>query len=775
MKSLLIFPPGWTPFSPYLALPILKGSLEEYGINIEIRDENIEFYDYIFSKKYLSEAYFKCLKMFKEISNDENRDNDLYFKYSKAIMLKDSIENIELAKSILRSKEFYILEKRDFAWNVLKDALYLINMSYEGLKIEFNRIKLYYSEKRTNELMESIIDEDRNPFIKYFKDNIIKEINNSEINFIGISVTGSSQLIPAITLAKLIKENCKLVKHIMLGGNLITRLISDINTEHEIFRYIDSVIVYEGEVALRLLIEAINNDCSIENIPNICYIRDGKIIKNKVITIECKELSIPNFDGFSLEKYFVPQVTLPLYTSRSCFNKCAFCTIPYATTGKYRTLPVEKVYEMMTKLSAKYNTNLFTFVDETFEIKRMIELAKKIIDGKAKFHWYCETRFSPYINTENTNILYEGGCRKIQFGLESYNQRVLDKMKKNIKLEWIEPSIESCLKSEIAIHLFFMIGFPTESEEEAINTLRFTNKILQRSCTKYNNRFSTRGFGTFGLDKHSHVWMNPDKYNIEIIPDEINDLSLQRNYISKEGLTQQEADNICNLYSNNIIDKHNLKDFFEHKKLCLSEEASFIDSVNKTNMYINKKIEKKISFDSFSEELKLYINNNTIYNEFNINMFTGKEEKNINFYNAKYNTFYSAQYSVRKILDRIEGGENTFAKLDLKDIKNDIENLIYYKLLSSNNKKVINSEDKLIFNKDILKFEEGNSIYVMNKSTGNTMKMNRLSYKILNLFNKPQRSSYILNQILNLNFHINIDEFKELIKKAIEFQIIYVY
>lgn len=46
MKKLLIFPPGWSPVGPYLALPILKSYLKEKeNIEVSIKDLNIEFYD----------------------------------------------------------------------------------------------------------------------------------------------------------------------------------------------------------------------------------------------------------------------------------------------------------------------------------------------------------------------------------------------------------------------------------------------------------------------------------------------------------------------------------------------------------------------------------------------------------------------------------------------------------------------------------------------------------------------------------------------------------
>ena len=51
---LMIFPIGWTPTSPYLALPLLKGYGETRSKIIEIRDHNIEFYDWLLSNKVIT-------------------------------------------------------------------------------------------------------------------------------------------------------------------------------------------------------------------------------------------------------------------------------------------------------------------------------------------------------------------------------------------------------------------------------------------------------------------------------------------------------------------------------------------------------------------------------------------------------------------------------------------------------------------------------------------------------------------------------------------------
>lgn len=49
-KTLLVFPPGWSPVGPYLALPVLKSYLREVEqYKVDIVDLNVEFYDDLLS------------------------------------------------------------------------------------------------------------------------------------------------------------------------------------------------------------------------------------------------------------------------------------------------------------------------------------------------------------------------------------------------------------------------------------------------------------------------------------------------------------------------------------------------------------------------------------------------------------------------------------------------------------------------------------------------------------------------------------------------------
>ena len=465
MKSMLIFPPGWDPRGPYLSLPVLKAYLQQNNQEVLIRDENVEFYDFFFS-----EQFFK--RMSRETSTLKK---SIYF---------NSTLHIQEAKDVIRSKDSKSWQRK-FAWNVLSNLNYLAGKVYKGFEIDFNSMHFKYSHDSTSEIMRALSDRAANPLIEYFEKNCstIEEIKNQEIEYIGFSVTGNTQLIPTLTMCKAIKELCPSVKHIQLGGNFITRISSLIGNLHPFWNYIDSMLLYDGEENLSSFLQQLENNKDYSNIPNLYYLDDHRNLKRNEI-VESKTINSlpPDFDGFDFSKYFTDNLWIPIYTSRACVNKCTFCTIPNASGGKFRHMPAKKVVENMEVVKEKYGISHFSFVDETFLVPKMKQIAKLLIDNEQKdISWYCETRFSKLLTADTTQILRKGGCSNIQFGLESYNQRVLDLMDKNIDIAWIEPNIINCFEAGISVHLFFMTGFPTETLEEAKNTYHFANEMILKS------------------------------------------------------------------------------------------------------------------------------------------------------------------------------------------------------------------------------------------------------------------------------------------------------
>jgi len=624
--------------------------------------------------------------------------------------------------------------------------------------------------------MKSLADTLHNPFISFYETAFLKRIQREKIEFIGISVSGCFQLISAVTLAKLIKEECPSVKHVSLGGNYITRLADDCMKEwHPFFEYIDSIMMYDGEEPLARLLEALDSgDDNLDCVPNLCHAKGGKIYKNHRIEQTFINDTVPDFDGFALSKYFMPELILPVYSSRQCFNHCAFCTIPGATGGCCRKMPISRVFEIMCRLNEKYGTRVFSFVDETFEGKRMEQLADEINASGKTFFWHGETRFSPTLSTDVFNKIYQSGCRQIQFGLESYNQRVLDLMKKNTRVDWIDRNIHDCLNAGIPVHLFFMIGFPTETKEEALNTLAYTENVLNYSKQVCGVPYSTRGFTNFGLVMGSDVWNHPDKYGVSVMPkSQYEDLRLEVDYVSGTGLTLNEAKSLSDehhidFYMQEVINGSDTIDL--PQRLHISEVTWILDSIHAVR-YKGHLTKVKRRLTSLNPADRIWLDSKTS---------VVLVEPFAYFYNSEYHHVYAVSQLLYLKLARLLGADCSISLiLDQGDLEltRTIEELLHYGLLNTNIDADYVMHDngfqlvKSSFVKEVGRSKEGLRV-LLSCATHRMCAVNDFSFALLSLFEKPITKNEVRDILKKEGLSANEEQLNKLVDNCMKADIL---
>lgn len=98
-KTLLVFPPGWSPVGPYLALPVLKSYLQEVEqYKVDIVDLNVEFYDDLLSFRHVEE----CCKRYRESKDSFSSNVQLTIE-----LIQKSALNVDEAKDFFRSKRYF--------------------------------------------------------------------------------------------------------------------------------------------------------------------------------------------------------------------------------------------------------------------------------------------------------------------------------------------------------------------------------------------------------------------------------------------------------------------------------------------------------------------------------------------------------------------------------------------------------------------------------------------------------------------------------------------
>lgn len=529
MKILLLYPPQWTPNSPYLALPLLAAQLKKRGFETEIRDLNIEFFNSILTQDNLRrcvEASRVFLDSFGAAVREKYQDADdrfdsysvtektLLLKYkltaerlSQKELLENTITSCEKAVAVLKDKkDFYEPEKLFAAKKTIQEALKIASMPfYPNEMIYDNYFGNPFMKLDWCNIDIQCKDTSINMFYGFFEEKC-REIRNNDASVIGISVPDLSQLIPAFTLSRLLKASTD--KRIVLGGNYITQNKNDIIAHPEIFgEYCDYIMTGDGETALCELSEYIEGRRDIEDVSGLLYIKDGKVTANAhQKELDFKEVEYADFDDYDLSLYFSPETVIPMQLSKGCYwGKCTFCDYYYGQ----QCFDIKKIPDVIDEIKhfmKKYGVRHFLFIDEAVPPVYYNKLATAIIEEKLEIFFYSFARLEKEFTRDVFDNLYKAGFRMALWGYEAASERIMEMMNKGIDTSERLRILRDAKEAGIWNNGLFIMGYPTETMEEIEKTISviYENRDIIHSCTPSNfslkkNAILMNFIGTNGL------------------------------------------------------------------------------------------------------------------------------------------------------------------------------------------------------------------------------------------------------------------------------------
>ena len=127
---------------------------------------------------------------------------------------------------------------------------------------------------------------------------------------------------------------------------------------------------------------------------------------------------------------------------------------------------------------SKYKPMSIEFVDDEFTLnrKRAEEICDEIKRRGIDIPWACSSR----VDTITRGLLKkmkESGCVTIFYGIESGSQRILNFIRKGIKIRQIIDAVKWTKKMGIEVLGSFVMGFPTETIKEIKKTIAFAKKL----------------------------------------------------------------------------------------------------------------------------------------------------------------------------------------------------------------------------------------------------------------------------------------------------------
>ncbi len=555
MKVLLIFPPDWFPSEPYLSLPSLTSVLRQAGHTVIQKDVNLEMYDWYFSEDFLKKVLRRVPQQLDRLRKlakkrplaDWEMDVQMALCDLTRQRIDELIKKAEQAKRIVRGEEnFYDIDKLEWAIQVFREVTQVISLVYAPARVCMPPMEtdLSYKPYVSAEVMDAVQDEQVNIYRDVFEHLVKPTIEAEQPDVIGISIVLQQQIFSSMTFCALIKQQFPKI-HVTIGGNTVTRL-RDVLPQSPLFEYFDSAVVYEGETAFLQLVEAVGAKRDLSQVPNTIY-KDasGVHVSPTSYSEDMAALPPPDFDGLSLEKYFVPTKVLPYLATRGCYwGRCEFCDHGEGYTAGYRTKKIQDILDEIRHLKDKYGAKHFHFTDESYPPALFRKLSRGLIESKMDIIWTTHMRFEKSLLDEDVwQDARDSGCRYLHFGYESGNERVLKLMDKATTTEIITKHLQLSAKAGIWNHCMGFFGFPGETKEEAWDSVQFleANKAHVHSL----------GFGTFDLSKHTPVAKHPEKWGVTAYKNPEWDLALDYYYTVKNGMSIEEAERVFEEFERN--------------------------------------------------------------------------------------------------------------------------------------------------------------------------------------------------------------------------------
>jgi len=546
MSILLITPPFTQLNSPYPATMYLKGYLQEKGVVANQCDLSIELFTRIFTKKCI-EQIFNSVKSSSDIDYPlvwEQRE----FYIQKVETVIQFLQNHEVTNAYqILSYDFLpkshrstiSAEELNFAFGnlgILDKAKHLATIFIEELGdfIQANVDEFFAFTKYAEQIATSASSFDQIEEFLNYEPTLIEDemlvilegkIKEYSPDLIAFTIPFPGNLFSALRCSQFIKHYYPTIKVAIGGGYCNTELreLEDVR----IFNYVDFISLDSGEVPLLKITEFVSGAITVGQLERTYILENNRVVyKNNLPNtfVHHRDLPAPSYGGLKNDHYLsFLDVMNPMHRlwtdgrwnkltiSNGCYwKKCTFCDVNLDYISNYQNTTAKDLVNKIKSIVAETGVTGFHFVDEAAPPKILKALAEELILQNVHITWWTNIRFEKTFNNELCELLAKSGCIAVTGGLEVASDRLLKKIKKGVDIAQVARVTKSFSNFGIMTHAYLMYGFPTQTEQETIDSLEIVRQLFETGCIQ------SAFWHQFTTTVHSPIGKAPQDFDIEI-------------------------------------------------------------------------------------------------------------------------------------------------------------------------------------------------------------------------------------------------------------------
>ncbi len=549
MKILSIIPPLVQINTPYPATSFITGFLRSRGFDAEQRDLGLALVLKLLSAQGLAQIKSRLMmttpstQFFLEAYHDYEKtiDGVILFLQGHDPAMAHRIASRTL---LPEGPRFQAVDEADLTWafgtmGVHDHAKHLASLYIddltdvisEGIDPQFSLSrygeKLAASQATFDPLYEALSQQE-SLVDQYLRVVTLAALNDINPNVLIITVPFPGCVLGALKIAKIARLVSPKIKIVLGGGYVNTELRS--LKDARLFQFVDAVTLDDGERPLECLLEYWQGKRARSNLLRTFLLSEKLKSSIEFCTdsaehdIPQSETGFPTLDGLPMMSYVsMVEMLNPMHRfwsdlhwnklmlAHGCYwHKCSFCDVNLDYIKRYEISPVQMTIERMKKLKDESGSSGFHFVDEAAPPNLLRELSKELVTKELSFSWWGNIRFEKSFNQETTELMSDAGCIAVSGGLEVASDRLLKKMQKGVTIEQVAKVTKNFTNSKIMVHAYLMYGFPSQTEQETIDSLEMVRQLFLHGC------LSSAFWHRFSATAHSLVGHAPEDYGVTL-------------------------------------------------------------------------------------------------------------------------------------------------------------------------------------------------------------------------------------------------------------------
>ena len=268
----------------------------------------------------------------------------------------------------------------------------------------------------------------------------------------------------------------------------------------------DAVGLGQGEVTFMEVCQAIEAGEDLERVPGLALMRGGELVRTETRAVVGFDALPPvPWQLLDYERYARLQVEpggpkvrhrFPLpgewtaenpprgfsyYSSFGCPRDCTFCCSPRVSRRRWKAIPGDVLAEDVAELQERFRFDVLRFQDANFGVapRRLRAFCERAVELDLGIHWNAtiEVETIDRCDQGTLDLLQESGCHLLWLGAETATWEMQQRIRKNIPPDHIPRAIGELAGRDIIPGTFWMIGYPGETRESMIETLRQAARV----------------------------------------------------------------------------------------------------------------------------------------------------------------------------------------------------------------------------------------------------------------------------------------------------------